>query len=220
VRPIKLSKKEWGSSVIATALALASLRPLDLWVFAPLIVVAWLAFLFLAKHHEGRKRNRVVFIVIVTLVLGFIADRQIRNIARRAEYSVVLKSLIKVYGVSDSGCTLTLDTAALASYRPTHMIVAACYQDDPTVDSAYNKLFAASSPRHIFGSRQSILIPWNTRLSRPPGFGTPKQSFSIEMLVFLIPNGADCGNATSISELARVCRALFTVPYKPLHGGQ
>jgi len=76
MRPIKFSKKECGLGVLSVCLALLSTRPSDPLIFIPMLVGAWLACVFLAYHHEGRRDVRWMFVVIVTMVLGFLGYRQ------------------------------------------------------------------------------------------------------------------------------------------------
>src|SRR5271165_1442955 len=75
MRPIKISKKEWGLGVLAAGLAIASLRPFDLYVFVPMLLISWAACLYLAYHHEGERQKRVLFAFLATCVLGFITWR-------------------------------------------------------------------------------------------------------------------------------------------------
>lgn len=75
MRPIKLSKKEWGLAVMAVCLALASFSPDDPWVFVPLLWASWAACLYLAYHHEGRLSRKILFAFVVTATLGGIGYR-------------------------------------------------------------------------------------------------------------------------------------------------
>lgn len=79
MRPIKLSKKEWGLAVAAVALALASTRPTDPWVVGPMLGLSWAAFIYLAYHHRGSLKHKLLFAGIATIILCFIGYRDLRS---------------------------------------------------------------------------------------------------------------------------------------------
>ncbi|HKN26221.1 MAG TPA: hypothetical protein VJX72_15340 [Candidatus Acidoferrum sp.] len=81
MRPIKFSKKELWSLVLAIALALASVRPSDPWVYGPMLLVSWLACLVLAYYHGGQQLHRYGFVAIASIGLAFIAYRNIYTYA-------------------------------------------------------------------------------------------------------------------------------------------
>src|SRR5579864_4805275 len=77
MRPIKISKKEWGLALIPAALALASIRPSDPYVVFPMLAISFLGCLFLAYHHEGRWQGKSLFVSVATIALSFIAWREL-----------------------------------------------------------------------------------------------------------------------------------------------
>jgi uncharacterized integral membrane protein len=77
VRPIKISKKDWGLIVMAVSLGLASIRPSDPYIFVPAIVAAWLGCLYLVYHHEGTIWRRWSAALLVTVALLIFAYRNL-----------------------------------------------------------------------------------------------------------------------------------------------
>ncbi len=80
MRPIKFIKKEWGLAALSVCLALASFRPQDATVFTLMLVGSWIALLYLAYHHQGKQGHRLTFVLVVTLILGFVAYRDFSGI--------------------------------------------------------------------------------------------------------------------------------------------
>src|SRR4051812_30132788 len=91
MRPIKLSKKEWGLAVASAAFGIAGLRPADPYVFVPLITLSWLTCLYLAYHHEGTRSRRIAFYLVITFILGLVAYRQLAPVIQPDQ--VRLKSI-------------------------------------------------------------------------------------------------------------------------------
>lgn len=61
--------------MLGSVLSLITLRPSDPWIFVPALILAWLAFLYVAYYHEGSQVEKWVFRIAVTVVLGFLAYR-------------------------------------------------------------------------------------------------------------------------------------------------
>ncbi len=79
MRPIKFSKKEKGSAVLAFCLALASTRPADPAFFIPMLSGSWAACIYLAFHHQGSKIYRTMFVCAVGIVLAFLGCREMSD---------------------------------------------------------------------------------------------------------------------------------------------
>lgn len=107
MRPIKLSKKQSGLAVISMALALASLRPSDGWVFGPMLLISWGASLYVVYHHEGRWTKKVGPALIITLIIGFIAYRNTSFLASRQLFRRRLGEFLSEGAQIKENCLLT-----------------------------------------------------------------------------------------------------------------
>ena len=79
MRPIKLSKKDWGLGVVAVCLALSSLCPSDPYIVIPMLLGSGLACAFLAYHHEGSNARKGLFLFAAFVVLGFVGYRNLSS---------------------------------------------------------------------------------------------------------------------------------------------
>jgi len=180
------------------------------FLFLALVLFGWL----ITSASECRKLYRTVTVILcLFIVVGldiWAPKPQSTERPTTQVYILRLRDTVKEWGASERGCTVTLDTSLLASYEATHTVGVGCYLNDPAVDVFHNTNFAVSTPHHIIVGRQDILVPWNSRLKKPKGFGTPKQNWDIGTVIFIAPKNSDCTTATSISELGR-CGAQATV---------
>src|ERR1700690_4273157 len=71
----RFTGKEIAVLVIGTALALGSLRAEDPYVIVPMLVVSWVAFLYICGTHEGPWYWRLGVAALVTSSLAAIGGR-------------------------------------------------------------------------------------------------------------------------------------------------
>jgi hypothetical protein len=132
VRPIKLSKKEWGVAVIGLCVALISIRPNDPYIFVPLLLVSWLTFIYLASHHEGKPWRRITFVCGVSLALGFIAYRNLGHQLEKRFPGGFVEFAVLTRGSATAGHTpiktltsynldVTWGNATISESTPTHL---------------------------------------------------------------------------------------------------
>ncbi len=178
MRPIKLSKKELGLTVIAVCLALASLAPTDRYVFISMLVLSFAACLYVAYHHEGRPLRRAIVVIVIAGILVFIGYRNELNwrSSSRGETRIDVTNVVPVLAHSNKGNGLFVNVfyanhGKLHIKRMVHRCVS-LYSEDPLNQTAEDALVATAD---------SLPFPNDLppRVEIPPG-DSPKHYFSCE----------------------------------------
>lgn len=74
----RLTRKEWATLLLGTALALGSYKAEDPWVALPMLCIAGAAFVMFCCWHEGNPASRVLVAAGLVCLLAFIAWRDLQ----------------------------------------------------------------------------------------------------------------------------------------------